>query len=144
MIQITLKAKHYYFIAFHLKNTSLQQYYSVINKIKIALTGNTDLEATFNINVTIGEVINMYKVLTVLPEGVSNKPNSEMDDLLTAQTIAGMMDEISNGNGPDAEGNIPEFAYWHMLGQAITGLKAENIVYKNNIINNGKLFLDTL
>ncbi len=144
MIQVTFKAKHYYFIAFHLKNASIQQYYSLINKIKTALTGNTDLDANTTVETTVGEITNIYKVLTVLPEGVANIFNTEMSDLLQAQVIAGIADEIANGNGPDADGNIPSTAYWHITAGALGGLKAENAAKRNAIVAEGKNLIDSL
>jgi hypothetical protein len=144
MIQVTFKAKHYYFIAFYLKNASIQQYYSLINRIKTALVGNTDLEADTMVETTIGEIINIYRVLTVLPEGVANIFNTEMSDLLQAQVIAGIADETANGNGPDAEGNIPSTAYWHITAGALTGLKAENASKRDAIVTEGKSLIDSL
>jgi hypothetical protein len=144
MIQVTFKAKHYYFIAFHLKNASIQQYYSLISRIKIALVNNPDLEADITVQTSIGEIINIYKVLTVLPEGVANVFNTAMDDLLLTQVIAGIADEVVNGNGPDIDGNIPETAYWHMVAGALTGLKNENTAKRDAVVNEGKLFIETL
>ena len=144
MIQVTFKAKHYYFIAFHLKNASIQQYYSLINRIKTALVGNTDLEADITVETSIGEIINIYRILTVLPEGVANIFNTDMSDLLQAQVIAGVADEIANGNGPDAEGNIPATAYWHITAAALTSLKAENASKRNAIVTEGKSLIDSL
>jgi hypothetical protein len=144
MIQITFKAKHYYFIAFHLKNASIQQYYSLINKIKISLINNTDLEADVALASTPGEIINIYRVLTVLPEGVANVFNTEMSDLLTAQVIAGVADEIANGKGPDGDGNIPSDAYWQAIASALTGLKTENTIKRNAVVLEGKNLIDSL
>jgi hypothetical protein len=144
MIQITFKAKHYYFIAFHLKNASIQQYYSLINRIKTALIGNTDLEADITVQTSIMEIINIYRVLTILPEGVANTFNSAMDDLLQTQIIAGVADEVANGNGPDADGNIPAGAVWHITAGALTGLKNENMAKRNAIVTEGKNLIDAL
>lgn len=144
MIQVTFKAKHYYFIAFHLKNASIQQYYSLISRIKISLADNTDLEAGITVQTSVGEIVNIYKVLTVLPEGVANIFNTAMDDLLLTQVTAGIADEVANGNGPDVDGNIPETAYWHMVAGALTGLKSENAAKRDAVVNEGKLFIDRL
>lgn len=144
MIQVTFKAKHYYFIAFHLKNASIQQYYSLINRIKTALVGNSDLEADITVQTSVGEIVNIYKVLTVLPEGVANIFNTAMDDLLQTQIVSGMANEVANGNGPDIDGNIPETAYWHMAAGAVTGLKSENAAKRNAIVDSGKLFIELL
>jgi len=144
MIQITFKAKHFYFIAFHLKNASIQQYYSLISRIKTVLTGNTDLDANITLTVSINEVVNIYRVLTVLPEGIANVFNTEMSNLLMAQVVAGMADEVANGNGPDTEGTIPASAYWHMTAVNLDGLKTENAIKRNAIVAEGKNLIDSL
>jgi hypothetical protein len=123
---------------------SIQQYYSLISRIKTALTGNTDLEADTTVETTVGEIINIYKVLTVLPEGVANIFNTEMSDLLQAQVVAGITSEIANGNGPDPDGNIPSTAYWHITAGALSGLKGENATKRNAIVAEGKNLIDTL
>jgi hypothetical protein len=144
MIQVTFKAKHYYFIVFHLKNASIQQYYSLINRIKTVLAGNIDLEANTTLTVSVKEIINIYKILTALPEGVSNIFNTEMSDLLETQIITGVTDEITNGNGPDVDGNISATAYWQLLAAALTELKNENAGKRNTIVAEGKSLIDTL
>jgi hypothetical protein len=80
----------------------------------------------------------------VLPEGTSNTFNSAMDDLLQTQVVAGMADEVANGNGPDADGNIPASAVWHITAGILTGLKNENTAKRNAIVNEGKSFIDQL
>lgn len=144
MIQITLKAKHFYFIAYQLKNFSIEQYFSLVSRLKTALTGNTDLEASFTVDASTDEVVTMFRILTQLPEGVANLINVEMDDLLHAQIIAGATQEGINGIGPDIDGNLPSDAYWQMIARDISAIKANNTDARNNAINQGKGLIDAI
>jgi hypothetical protein len=144
MIQITLKAKHYYYIIHYLRAASVQQYFSLINRLKTALNGNTDLEASFTVSASVVEVVNMFKTLTALPEGQANRINTEMDDLLIPQIVLGVADEQANGIGPDADGNLPHNAYWQLIAQGITYAKNLNTVARDNAITQGKDFIDQL
>ena len=144
MIQITLKAKHFYYIVYYLKKYSLEQYFNLFNRIKTALEGNTDNEAEFSVLASVPDVINIYKILTVLPEGQANVINSEMSDMLQMQIQAGAIQEITNGIVADADGNLPENAYWQSLGAAITGYRTENVAYRDAAIQNGKSIIDSI
>ena len=144
MVQLTFKAKHFYFIAYHLKNASIQQYFSLISRIKTSLAGNSNLEADCIIQPTVSEIISIYKVLTVLPEGVANVFNTEMSDLLMAQVVAGMADEVAAGNGPDADGNVPSTAHWHIIAAALQALKSENAAKRNAIISEAVNFMSSI
>jgi hypothetical protein len=144
MIQITLKAKHYYYIIHYLRTSSVQQYFSLVNRLKIILNGNINLDASFTVNANVVEVIEMFKTLTVLPEGQANKINTEMDDLLLPQIVLGVADEQANGIGPDADGNLPENAYWQLIAQGITYAKGLNTTARENAITQGKTFIDQL
>jgi hypothetical protein len=144
MVQIRLKAKHYYYIVHYLRNSSVQQYFSLINRLKITLNGNNDLDAFFDVSANVVEVIDMFKTLTVLPEGQANKINTEMDDLLMPQIVLGMADEQAAGIGPDADGNLPDNAYWQIIAKGIAYAKGLNTAAKENAIIQGKSFIDNL
>lgn len=144
MIQITLKAKHYYYIVKFLKNYSLEQYFDLFSRIKNALQNNVDNEAEFSVNASLGEIINIYKILTVLPEGQANVINSEMSDMLQTQIQAGAIQEITNGIVADENGSLPENAYWQSLGAALTGYKNENAAIRDADINTGKQLIEGL
>ena len=144
MVNITLKASHYYFITYQLKNSTIEQYFSLVNRIKTALFENNDLEASFAISATSDEVITMFRILTVLPEGMANKINTEMDDLLLPQIVLGIADEQANGIGPDAEGNLPPNAYWQIIAKGITEIKDVNTLTRNNYITLGKALIDQI
>lgn len=136
MVQVRLKAKHYYYIVHYLRNSSVQQYFSLINRLKITLNGNNDLDAFFNVSASVVEVIDMFKTLTVLPEGQANKINTEMDDLLLPQIVLGVADEQANGIGPDADGNLPDNAYWQLIAKGITYAKELNTAAREVAITN--------
>jgi hypothetical protein len=144
MVQITLKAKHYYYIIHYLRNASVQQSFSLISRLKTVLTGNNDLEASFTVNANVVEVLTIFKTLTALPEGQANRMNTEMDDLLIPQIVLGIADEQAAGIGPDAEGNLPDNAYWQLIAQGITYTKGLNTTAKDNAITQGKAFIDNL
>jgi hypothetical protein len=144
MIQITLKAKHYYFIANQLRNFSVEQYFSLMSRIKTALTGNTDLEATFTVDASPDEVVAMFRILTLLPEGVANVINVEMDDMLMPQIVLGVADEQAAGVGPDADGNLPYEAYWQRTARDITAIKVTNTNTRDTMISQGQSIIDRI
>ena len=134
MVDITLKAKHFYFITYHLKNATIDQYFSLISRIKTVLAGNVDLDLNFTISASADEVITMFRMLTVLPEGIANKINVEMDDLLTTQIAVGYIFETSNG----VEGD------WHYIASNITETKTNNTTARDNAIQQGKTLIDQI
>jgi hypothetical protein len=144
MVQITLKAKHYYFIANQLRNFSIEQYFNLMNRIKTALTGNTDLEVSFTIDASPDEVVTIFRVLTQLPEGVANVINVEMDNLLIPQIILGVADEQAAGIGPDADGNLPYEAYWQRTARDITIIKTNNATAREGMISQGQAIIDRI
>jgi hypothetical protein len=144
MVNIQLKAKHFYFVTYQLRNSSINQYFSLISRIKTVLAGNSDFDALFSVSASPTEVITMYRTLTVLPEGVANQINIEMDNLLLPQIVSGVTDEQTAGIGPDAEGNLPENAYWQIIGQGITEIKDSNTAARDAAITNGKTLIDQI
>jgi hypothetical protein len=144
MIQIELKAKHFYFIVSQLRNYSIQQYFSLVSKMKTVLAGNTDLEALFTVSASTDEVVAIFRILTQLPEGIANVINVEMDDLLAPQIVAGVTTEQAGGIGPDADGNLPYDAYWQRLARDISVIKTENANARNSYISEGKSLIDTI
>lgn len=132
MIQITLKAKHYYYIVRFLKNYSLEQYFSLFSRIATALNGNTDDEAEFSVTASVDEVIAIYKILTILPEGQANAINVEMAAMLQSEIQNGVMVELANNiqNGD-----------WQMLGAALTQIRTENTLARLADIQTGKNLL---
>ena len=137
MIQITLKAKHYYYIVRFLKNLSLEDYFSLFSRIKTALDGNTNDDAEFSVNASVGEVVNIYKRLTILPEGQANAINVEMDNMLLSQIQAGVTTEIQNSIPP-------EEAYWQQLAAVLTEIKTENTNSRLADIATGRSIIDAI
>jgi hypothetical protein len=144
MIQIQLKAKHFYYIVYYLRDRSIQQFYPLINRIAVVLSGNTDFDTLFTVDATPNEVINIFKILTYLPEGQANMLNVEMDDLLIPQIISGATQEGINGIGPDEEGNLPSNAYWQLIFRGISEQRLTNTTARDSAIENGKNFIDSL
>jgi hypothetical protein len=134
MVDITLKANHFYFITYYLKNGTIDQYFSLISRIKTALAGNTDLDLSFTISASADEVITMFRMLTILPEGQANKINTEMDDLLLPQIALGVADEQANS----IEGD------WHYIAANITETKTNNTAARDNAIQLGKTLIDQI
>ena len=144
MIQITLKARHFYYISYYLRDKSIQNYYFLINKISTALAGNTDEASDFTISATVNEMVDIFKLLTFLPEGQANSINVEMDDMLLPQIKSGISSEIANGTVPDRDGNLPDNAYWQLIAQGISIQKNASINVRNSAIQAGKLFIDQI
>jgi hypothetical protein len=144
MVQITLKAKHYYFISYYLRMATIEQYFSLISRFKTAMSSNTDLEQTFIVDAYPGEIIAIYRILTLLPEGQSNSINDEMSLLLEPQIQNGVANEIANGLFPDADGNIPENAYWQQIGYGIQETRTNNQNMRNVAIDLGKSLIDSI
>ena len=133
MIQITLKAKHYYYIVRFLKNYSLEQYFGLFSRIKIALDGNTNDESEFTVSATVGEIVQIYKILTILPEGQSNVINTDMASMLQTQIENGVAGEIMGGNVTTD---------WQQLAEALINIKNENAASRDADINTGKQLIN--
>ena len=122
MIQVQLKAKHYYLIAENLFGFAAYSTFSTLSKIKEACNGvgDDDLVTVESDVVTISTV---FQTLSQKPEGSYNKINTEMLQLLEPQIEAG----ISN--------NIEE---WVQLAESVTQIRLSNLQVISNAIQNGK------
>jgi hypothetical protein len=67
-----------------------------------------------------------------------------MDNLLLPQIASGIADEQAAGIGPDADGNLPDNAYWQLIARGIQTIKDNNIATRTSAINQGKVIIDTL
>lgn len=123
MINVQLKAKHYYFIANTLKDIVASQYFGLLNRIK-AGTLNVQDDDLVIISADVSDVVDVFYMLTMKPEGQVNTINSEMSDLLFAQIQA---------NAGQAE--------WAELAQRITEIRTANLAVTGNAIASGKTFL---
>jgi len=122
MIQIQLKAKHFYLIADILFGAAAYVSFNTLEKIKTACTGLNDDDLT-TVEVDVDTFVNIFRILAQKPEGSYNNVNTEMLDLLTTQITTGV------GND-DAE--------WISLNEQVTSIRAENLQVVTNQIANGK------
>lgn len=126
MIQLQLKAKHFYYIAFALQDKPLRQFAGILSRMKDALLDNTDLNALFTIDVSYNDLISVFTIAASLPEGLSSSINTEMNLLIMPQIQAGVIAEIQAGNVADADGNLPEAAIYQRIAKTITEIKTGN------------------
>ena len=122
MIQVELKAKHYFLIADILFGTAAYVSFTTLEKIKTACQGLQD-DDTATVEIDVPTFINVFSILTQKPEGSYNNVNTEMMDMLTPQIQAGV-----------ADGNEE----WISLGEQVTVIRANNLQVVTNSIQNGK------
>lgn len=122
MIQVQLKAKHYYLIADILFGTAAYISFAVLEKIKQACQGLQD-EDLATVEIDVATFIVVFNILTQKPEGSYNNINTEMMDLLTPQIQAG----IANN---DEE--------WISLGNQVSQIRASNLAIVQTLIQSGK------
>lgn len=122
MIQLELKAKHYYLIAEILFGFAAYTTFSTLEKIKTTCNGVLDDDL-----VTIGTdsitIVSVFQTLSQKPEGSYNQINGEMLDLLLPQIQAGIA------------ANDPE---WIFIGQSVSEIRANNLSVISASIENGK------
>lgn len=123
MINVQLKAKHYYFITDRLKDIVASQFFGLLNRIKAATTNAQD-DDLVTVSASVSDTVTVYSICTGLPEGQVNTINSEMSDLLFTQIQA---------NAGQAE--------WAELAQRITEIRTANLAVTGNSIASGKTFL---
>lgn len=122
MIDVQLKAKHFYLIADNLFSVVASDSFTTLASIKTACSGSAD-EDLVTVLIDPSKVVYVYNILTYKPEGQYNKINSEMDDLLTAQVATGSL-----------AGNTE----WIDLGNTIASIKANNLTVVSGSIESGK------
>ena len=122
MIQVELKAKHYFLIADILFGTAAYVSFPTLEKIKTACQGLQD-DDTATVEIDVPTFISVFSILTQKPEGSYNNVNTEMMDMLTPQIQAGV-----------ADGNEE----WISLGEQVTAIRTTNLEVVTNSIQNGK------
>jgi hypothetical protein len=122
MIQVELKAKHYFLIADILFGTAAYVSFPTLEKIKIACQGLQDDDAA-TVEIDVPTFLNVFNILTQKPEGSYNNVNTEMMDMLTSQIQAG----IADGNEE-----------WISLGEQVTTIRANNLQVVTDAIAGGK------
>lgn len=122
MIQVELKAKHYYLIADILFGAAAYVSFATLEKIKTACQGLQD-DDTATVEIDVPTFVNVFSILAQKPEGSYNNINTEMMDMLTPQIQAGV------GNSD------PE---WIDLGEQVMAIRAANLEVVTNSIQSGK------
>jgi hypothetical protein len=130
MINLTLKAKHYYYVTNFLTRSPANQAYSLISRIKtLTKDGTSSEDDDITMSASVEEVGRIYNILTNQPEGKASAINKEMVDILMPQVITGMQ-----------AGNVE----WISIGQDIETTKEANIRARDLLIHSGKTFLSEL
>lgn len=125
MIQLQLKAKHFFFIANDLKNVAAYQFFDLLNNIKAATTNKQD-EDLVTVETSVDNLVYVFRLLSEKKEGEANIINTQMMKLITPQIQAG------------AGANNPE---WLQVYQQITEVREANWAVTAEAIVNGKNFL---
>lgn len=89
MVTIQLQADHFYLITNLLGSIVLKDNFDLVNAIKVATTGKEDTDLC-DVSVDVQKFTDIFQQLSRQPEGVYNRPNTEMMDLLTPQIEAGV------------------------------------------------------
>ena len=122
MIQLELKAKHYFLIADILFATAAYVSFSTLEKIKAACQGLND-DDTATVEIDVPTILSVFSILAQKPEGSYNNINTEMMDLLTSQIQAGVANNDSE---------------WISLGEQVTNIRTSNLEVVTNAIASGK------
>jgi len=122
MIQVELKAKHYFLIADLLFGTAAYVSFATLEKIKTACQGLQD-DDTATVEIDVPTFISVFSILAQKPEGSYNNVNTEMMNMLTPQIQAG----VAN--------NDPE---WISLGDQVTEIRTSNLQVVTDAIASGK------
>lgn len=89
MIDVTLKAKHLYFVANQLQNVVARRFFSLLSEIKIETTSK-GLEDDCNLTVSTEDFKEIYNILGAMPENKTARINREINSLLEPQIFAGV------------------------------------------------------
>jgi hypothetical protein len=122
MIQLDLKAKHYYLIAEILFGFAAYTSFATLEKIKTACVGVAD-DDMVSVESDVNTITTVFQILSQKPEGSFNDVNTEMYDLLLPQITAGV-------NSGDPE--------WIQLGNNVTEIRTNNLAVIAASIANGK------
>jgi hypothetical protein len=122
MIQLDLKAKHYYLIAEILFGFAAYSSFATLEKIKTGCLGVAD-DDLVSVESDVNTITTVFQILSQKPEGSFNDVNTEMLDLLFPQIAAGV------GAGD------PE---WIQLSNNVTEIRTNNLAVISASIENGK------
>lgn len=124
-MNITLKAKHFYYIVSILGGLPLDTYFNLTNQIKEQTAGKGD-DDYCTVQSSVDEIERVYGFLTSRPEGEVNMINTEMQEILGAQ----LMDGIGLGSEEAMQ-----------LAQRVQTIREQNWARTDNAILRGKEFL---
>ena len=122
MIQIELKAKHFYLIAEILFGFAAYSSFSTLHKIKDACVGVGD-DDLVTVESDVNTVTTVFNILSQKPEGSYNEINTEMLTLLQSQIVTGVGNNDSN---------------WIQLSENVTEIRNNNFAVITNSIQSGK------
>lgn len=125
MVSVQLKVKEFYLIANSLLTEQSSQVFSLLDRIKAAVSGQAD-DDIVSVDATQQEVELVYRKLTLAPEGIYSEYNASMFGQLQVQ----IQDGVSSG---DAE--------WIALGTSIEAVRTENLQRADNYIAYAKIKL---
>lgn len=128
MINITLKAKHFYLIASDLKNNAAWYSQTTNNAIATATDGKADTDDCA-IDIEVSMLVSVFQTLSMKPEGQYNRVNTEMMTMLEPQINAG----VQSGNQE-----------WIDAATQIDAIRQANWAVADNCINDGKSFIETI
>lgn len=128
MINISLKAKHFYLIAADLKNNAAWYSQTTNNAISQATSGKADDDLAA-IDIAVDMFVSVFQTLSLKPEGQYNRVNSEMMDLLAPQIQAG----VQSGNEE-----------WISAATQINAIREANWAVATAQIQTGKDFIQAI
>lgn len=123
MINVTLKAKHLWYITSLLKDIVASQYFYLLNNIKTVTTSVKETDDC-TVSVKLDDVVVIYQMLSLKPEGQVNDLNLEMNAMLLTQLQ-------TNAGNPD----------WDYLADKVTAIRTGNLQVTEQAILSGRLFL---
>ena len=122
MVTIQLQAGHFYLITNLLGSIVLKDSFDLVNAIKLVRTYNADTDLC-DVSVDVQKLPDIFQQLSRQPEGVYNRPNTEMMDLLTPQIQAGV------------QAGDPE---WIQLADNVTAIRNANFAECASYVAAGK------
>lgn len=125
MIQVTLKAKHFYYIVNELKNIVAGEYFGLLNRIKAATVDVEDNDEV-TVETSVADMVKIFEMLANKPEGQVNMLNTEMLQMLQPQMLAG----VQAGD-----------EHWISAAQSIQAIRERNWQATEAAIEAGKNFI---
>jgi hypothetical protein len=122
MVNIQLKAKHFYAIADIQFGIAAYASFSNLEKIKVACQNLQDDDLA-TVETSVDDFLNSFSILSSKPEGMYNMINTEMMDLLIPQIQTGV------------DNDDPE---WIILQTRVQAIRNSNWAVVDNAISSAK------